>query len=239
MSLIPTIIKINKLVSLVPLSNFSENTLKEVAIEIIKVDGIINPPVVIQTGSENYEIVSGDFEYHAAVKAMEMDSNIDEIAVFLMSKENSVAIERQIEFLRKRDPLVSDITVKPLDDDISSYIEKKITVIESDELKPIDIKPMILNKLENLEKIQRDILKLIQLPFLNINTDNEESLENKLKTVTGIANSTAKLVSSQIIDKRPFKSQDELMLEIDKFHTAKNKESQAFKNIKLKFSLNF
>jgi len=101
MKLSTVTIAVKRISSSVPRSNFSEDKLTELARYILDIEGIINPPVVIETGMRTYEVVDGHFEYYAAVRAKEIDPRKGEmIGVFLIEPENESSIRAQMKLIR-------------------------------------------------------------------------------------------------------------------------------------------
>ncbi|QTA93488.1 hypothetical protein [Desulfonema magnum] len=134
MRLSPTTIAVKRITSKIPRSNFSEDELTLVAKRILEVEGIINPPVVIETDVRSYEVVDGDFEYYAAVRAREIDLRRGEmLGVFIISPENEACLRDQVRLLRKQ----PSSEYAPLESDKSeggirfTNIESRLTNIES------------------------------------------------------------------------------------------------------------
>jgi regulator of replication initiation timing len=69
---------------------------------ILESGGIVNPLFVKKLGFDSYELVYGEIEYYAAVKASEIDPKKGEmIAAFIIDEDQKELIKQQINFLRK------------------------------------------------------------------------------------------------------------------------------------------
>ena len=53
-------------------SSFDVKELEELARSIVSSEGLLSPLLLKQTGAESYEVIAGDFEYYAAVRAKEL-----------------------------------------------------------------------------------------------------------------------------------------------------------------------
>ncbi len=101
MKLYTSIIAVKRISSDMPRSNFPEEKLAELAGCILEAEGVINPPIVTETGMRAYKVIDGHFEHYAAVKAKEMDPDKGEMtSVFLAEAENEEALLKQIKLLR-------------------------------------------------------------------------------------------------------------------------------------------
>lgn len=113
MKLSASFIAVKKITSSVPRSNFSEDELNRAAHLILKAEGIINPLVLRKTSPQSYEVIDGHFEYYAAARAKEIDSqNGEYIGSFIIESENEQVLQGQVELLRKREPNDNEITQK-------------------------------------------------------------------------------------------------------------------------------
>jgi hypothetical protein len=98
----PSLVAVKKLVSQVPRSNFADRDLEKVAQLILESGGLINPIILRRQGMDAYEIVDGDFEYYAAVKAREINPLKGEtIGAFILEPENEELLLEQVKMLRK------------------------------------------------------------------------------------------------------------------------------------------
>ncbi|WP_017716200.1 ParB N-terminal domain-containing protein [Kamptonema formosum] len=119
MKLSTALVAVKKINSAVPRSNFSEEELERAAQLVLKAEGIINPLVIRRTSLESYEVVGGDFEYHVAARAREIDPRKGEmIGAFIIDAENEEVLLEQIKALRMREsdsrqPAASSIEAQP------------------------------------------------------------------------------------------------------------------------------
>ncbi len=121
-----------------PRSEFSETDLNEAAQLILKMGGIITPPILLQTGLDSYTIVDGTFEYYAALKAEEIEPLRGETinAYVIESEQEKTAYEKQIKLFRHRcsttpeqiRPLPPELKpeIMPSEDDHLIAIEKTL-----------------------------------------------------------------------------------------------------------------
>jgi ParB family chromosome partitioning protein len=103
MRLSTSFVAVRKITSSTSSSDFDGDKIELLAHQIVKSEGIIRPLVLSRTGLESYEVVEGHFEYHAAVRAREIDLRRAEmIAAYIIDPENddvSEAISEQIKLL--------------------------------------------------------------------------------------------------------------------------------------------
>lgn len=79
-----------------------ENFVKRLANIILESGDIINPLVVKKVGFDSYELVYGEIEYYAAVKASEIDPKKGEmIGAFIIEDSEEDSIKMQFNLLRK------------------------------------------------------------------------------------------------------------------------------------------
>ncbi len=180
MRLSPTTIAVKRITSKVPRSNFSEDELTQVAKHILEVEGIINPPVVIETGVRSYEVADGDFEYYAAVRARELDLRRGEmIGVFIISPENETSLREQVKLLRKQQPVASAPS-EPYKADGGirfTNIESRLTNIESifnSKINELEKKNQVLE--EDVRTLKEQKLKQVQTPLDVFNVMAKENL---------------------------------------------------------------
>lgn len=174
MRLSPTTIAVKRITSKVPRSNFSEDELTRVAECILKVEGIINPPIVIETGVRSYEVVDGHFEYYAAVRAKELDLRRGEmVGVFIVTPENDDSLQEQIKLLRKQDAVKKTETASDSGGDTGlrlTTFESRLTNIESRLESRFEV------KMNELASENQDLKKEIQ----QIKAKKSEQIEKPL-----------------------------------------------------------
>jgi len=111
--LFPSLVAVKRITSAVPRSNFAEPELEKLARLILESGGLINPIIVRRNGMDAYEIVDGDFEYYAAVRAKEIENLKGEtIGAFILEEENEELLLKQLEILRKT-AITENLVEKP------------------------------------------------------------------------------------------------------------------------------
>jgi hypothetical protein len=120
MKLATSLVAVKKINCSVPRSNFADEEIDQAAKLILQLEGIINPLVLQKTSLDSYEVVSGGFEYHAAVRARELDPFKGEtIAAFVIDPrsedalEKNEALEAQIQALREKPLSVAGGSAQP------------------------------------------------------------------------------------------------------------------------------
>ena len=102
MLLLPEFILVKEITSNVDSSNFKESDIQELAELILEAEGVISPIIIRPTGIDTYEVVDGHFQYHAAVRAKEIDGRKGErITAIVMEGPKAKAIEKQVQLLNK------------------------------------------------------------------------------------------------------------------------------------------
>jgi len=166
---------VEEITSKSPRSEFPEDRLDELANIILDAGGIINPPILMRTSLESYEVVDGDFEYYAAVKAAEIDPRKGEtIGAFIIETQNEAALRKQAGLLRKKDSLSKTDTASDGAGPRLTTVESRLTNMES----RFDAK---LNDLtEEIQALKADVRPL------------KEQKTKKVETPLDIFNATTK-----------------------------------------------
>ncbi|MHC5610862.1 MAG: ParB N-terminal domain-containing protein [Nostoc sp.] len=103
MKLATSLVAVKKIISNKLRSIFADDELEQAGRLILDSEGVINPIVVRRTSLQSYEVVDGDFEYYAAVRAREIDPRKGEmIGVFIIESENEEALTKQVELFRQQ-----------------------------------------------------------------------------------------------------------------------------------------
>lgn len=93
---------VKEIKSNVPRSNFKESDLEQFAQLILKAEGVVRPITIRPTGIDTYEVIDGHFQYHAAVRAKEIDGRKGErITAIVMEGPKAEAIEEQVKLLNE------------------------------------------------------------------------------------------------------------------------------------------
>jgi hypothetical protein len=97
-----TLVSVKRLTSDISASNFDQFEL-EIAGELsLAIDGFIIPPVLVRDSS-GYRVVSGHFQYHAAVLARRLNPKAGEtIPAIVLEAENQSAVLAQLGILKLR-----------------------------------------------------------------------------------------------------------------------------------------
>ena len=98
--LMPALVSVRRMISAVPVAYFDQAELEAAATQSLELGGFFDPPVVRRDG-ENYQVISGHFEFRAAVIAQQIDPQAGEtIPAFIVETEISeiaktVAVDRE------------------------------------------------------------------------------------------------------------------------------------------------
>jgi hypothetical protein len=98
--LMPALVSIRRMISNIPETYFDRSELEAAAAQSLELGGFFDPPVVRREG-ENYQVISGHFEFHAAAIARQIDPQAGEtIPAFIVEAEVSqisktVAVDRE------------------------------------------------------------------------------------------------------------------------------------------------
>ncbi|EAZ92441.1 ParB N-terminal domain-containing protein [Crocosphaera chwakensis] len=96
------LVDIDTIANNIPLSEDNESSVQRLADAILESECLINPLVVKRLGVDSYELVYGEIEYYAAVKASKIDPRKGEmVGVFILENEKEDSIKTQVNILRK------------------------------------------------------------------------------------------------------------------------------------------
>lgn len=104
------IVMVEDIHSSLPRTEFSEADLDEAARLLLKIEGVITPPILLENGVDSYKVIEGHFEYYAALRAEEIDPLKGEtINAYLVEDEADVAVyQKQVEVFRQQSPSPSN-----------------------------------------------------------------------------------------------------------------------------------
>ncbi|QMS86729.1 helix-hairpin-helix domain-containing protein [Nostoc edaphicum CCNP1411] len=197
MKLATSLVAVKKITSSKLRSIFADDELEQAARLILDSEGVINPIVVRRTSLQSYEVVDGDFEYFAAVRAREIDPRKGEmIGVFIIESENEETLTKQVKLFRKSKALIaknisvsSDGIESPLINTESRFIntESRMTNLESRfENRTIELQTEFRLEIKNindrLKEIENRIPKPME-PLEALNTLSLSELTSKLRRV--------------------------------------------------------
>ena len=218
MKLATSLVAVKKIISSKLRSIFADNELEQAARLILDSEGVINPIVVRRTSLQSYEVVDGDFEYYAAVRAREIDPRKGEmIGVFIIESENEETLTKQVELFRKSKAFI-DNNVSASSDGIesrlinmesrSSNTESRVTNLESRfENRTIELQREFRLEIKNindrLKEIENRIPKPME-PLEALNTLSLSELTSKLRRVGINIKIIEKIISER--DNGKFKS---------------------------------
>jgi hypothetical protein len=98
--LMPALVSVRRMISNIPEAFFDRSELEAAAAQSLALGGFFDPPVV-RRDEENYQVISGHFEFHAAAIAQQIDPQAGEaIPAFIVETEISqisktVAVDRE------------------------------------------------------------------------------------------------------------------------------------------------
>lgn len=181
-----------------PRSDFKVNEIESLAQSILETEGLISPLLLKQTGIESYEVLTGEREFYAAVRAKELNPRAAEMvnAFVIPEKFEEAAIDQ---FALLHQPLspkaippsseqVTQSTETPSNSDqrllnLESRLDEALREIKQTHLRDIQRLEQQFNSLE--QKIPQKIE-----PLEVFNTANSAELLKKM-AVAGIRGKTA------------------------------------------------
>jgi len=170
MRLSTSLVAVKKIVSSIPLSDFDGGQIEQLAQQILKAEGIVNPLILRRESLESYEVVDGYFEYYAAVRARELDPRKGEmISAYIIESENDdvrSAIEAQKKLLRE-----SGSTDPIIDSDQATEISKSILAkLNSFEYRINTFEKSLQEKIEGIKKVD----------YTKLSSDEIDAIGNKI-----------------------------------------------------------
>lgn len=83
-------------------SQFDVKELEQLAKSIVSAGGLLSPLLLEQKGAESYEVIAGDFEYYAAVRAQELfPREAEMVNAFVVSRKATKDAIEQFRLLHK------------------------------------------------------------------------------------------------------------------------------------------
>jgi ParB family chromosome partitioning protein len=211
MKLSTALVAVKKINSAVPRSNFSESELERAAQLILKAEGIINPLVIRRTSLESYEVVGGDFEYHVAARAREIDPRKGEmIGAFIIEPENEEVLLEQIKALRMRasDSREQAAAAKAEMEQLAGFLSPDQKT-DSEQQKPVAeqrVQPeetaidesLLDKKLQPLTALLNQLLSQSSRSVEKTSEDRISSIESKIEGISSAVEKLAGLVEKLI-----------------------------------------
>jgi hypothetical protein len=182
-------------------SEFKVEDLDRLAQSILASGGLLAPLLLKQVDAEHYEVLSGDFEYYAAVRAKEIDSRAGEMVnAFIVSPKQQEAAKDQATLLTK----TVDHPTPPVNGG-SAIAETRLTNLESRLDEAIrDLKQAHAADIKRLEQAISQVKEQLPQPIEPLqafNTLSIAELHQKLASV-GIRGKTAEKLMATIDQER-------------------------------------
>jgi hypothetical protein len=128
------LVDVRSITSKLPRSEFKVDELETLAQNILEANGLLSPLLLKQTGVDSYEVLAGDREYYAAVRAKEINPRAAEMVnAFIIPEDLEDAAIKQFAALHQTQ---TPTTLKPYTDassptEASTTIEQRMTNLES------------------------------------------------------------------------------------------------------------
>lgn len=156
----------------VPRSNFSEEQIEQLADMILESEGVLNVILLTQTGINSYNVLVGDLEYYAAVRAKEKNPRQGEmINAVIVQPSNQEILLKQAEFftVKPEEVKVIDETslISRLEKQMREFMELQIR--ENKEIKhglqqlENTVNNLTDNIAELMTKLKYDAMTLVEL----------------------------------------------------------------------------
>lgn len=199
------LVDVKSIKSNVPRSDFRVDDLDRLAQSILASGGLLAPLLLKQVDLEHYEVLSGDYEYYAAVRAREIDPRAGEMVnAFVVSSQHQEAARDQAALLTK---MVD--SPQPAINGGSAIAETRLTNLESRLDEAIrDLKQAHAADIKRLEQAISQVKDQLPQPIAPLQAFNMLSVP-ELRQKLAAANIKGKTAESLItaIDKERKKSQ--------------------------------
>ena len=199
------LVDVKSITSKVLRSEFKVDELEALAQSILEANGLLSPLLLKQTGVDSYEVLAGDREYYAAVRAKEINPRAAEMVnAFIVPEDLEDAAIQQFANLHATQLTVipdSLSTSAPKPPASSSVTDQRLTNLESrlDEALR-DIKQTQQREVQRLEQqittLQQKIPQKVE-PLEIFNTANTAELLQKM-AIAGIRGKTAEKLIKNI-----------------------------------------
>ena len=196
-----SLVDLDNITPKVSISNFSMDEIESMANLIIRVGGVIRPVILKKIGFESWEVVAGDFEYYASVKALEIDPDFSEtIRAFTIKEEQEENIRKQQEILRILDAPIAENLKVPIDiqgsqKELNSQAENNTTIQKQLEV----LNNSILNLTKELNsQAENNTTTQKQIEALFNKVDRLEVLPNKVDRLSNKVEEIQKQISSNV-----------------------------------------
>lgn len=117
----------------------SKIEIEALAHAIVEAQVLLSIPIVKQIDLENYELISGDLEFYAYLKALEFEKNLPgRIGVYIINSKEEEVARKQVELTRKAIP----------DGEIPPSQDKILKLMLENALKRLESNQEILSRIE-------------------------------------------------------------------------------------------
>jgi len=192
------LVDVKSIQSTTPRSNFKVDQLETLAQSILETGGLLSPLLLKQTGAEAYEVLAGDLEYYAAVRAKEIDPRKGEMvnAFVIPPKQQDAAVAQAALLSPAPQPAATSLaTPGPAGD-----ADLRITNLESRLDEAIrDIKQSQDREIKRLEQAVNDLKTQIPQrvePLDAFNTLSLPELAQKLASCRVVGKTAEKILKS-------------------------------------------
>lgn len=84
-----------------PFPIYSEESVEALSSSILEIGELLRPLILLQTDLQEYELVDGNIEYHASLRAKEKNPRKCEMVnAFVISEDEYDAVVKQLEILK-------------------------------------------------------------------------------------------------------------------------------------------
>jgi ParB family chromosome partitioning protein len=223
MEILTSLVDLENISPRMPRSAFSEEELEKVARLIAEAETLVKPVILKRTGIETCEIVDGDFEYYATVKAVENGLSPAEIVAFIIPPKLENSIKEQGELLSKYssslNPASDSNSLKTLP--VSEETEETVSLTEIvDRLLDRRLNPITLQ----LEKLTSSFSDFPRKTDENtVIRQQLNALNDKLDNLTVKSDRPAEKTITQGLDDIPKRLLEAVVLQSDNCETEAEK----------------
>jgi hypothetical protein len=203
-----------------PASNYSADEIEALANNYLECGGNVNPIIVETIGLDEYRVLEGDLELHAAKKAREKDKFFEMIRAVILNNKNKALVNEQLSKFKVRvSPSIVNATDTTIDNFRLINLEKSLT-------------SSIENLANTVKEHQRQIDKLLKnnsekLSYLDyFNESSIDKIINILDSKCGMSDTKAKNYGTLIYEERNANGKFSCFLDIADRITTKNKNGR-------------
>ena len=205
-----SLVDLDNITPKVDISDFSADEIENMANLIMTTGGVVRPIILKRTGIESCEIVTGDFEYHATVKASEIDpEHSGMIRGFIITEEQEENIREQQKILKGLDSPItespkntieiqdSQVDLTKMFNNLRLSLTKELNSQLDQKLQPITTKLDRLNT-SSPTNTQSQINNIAEEKLENIESKVDQLLPKKLPEIEEIMNEQLKAIRQKI-----------------------------------------